>query len=74
MYVERIASDSGNIVMQVRTVTGKEQAFTAHTTVPLRTWICLDIFLQGSKVPQTSLFGFYISLCDLFSDLTQNTY
>lgn len=46
-------SDKGNIVMQVRMVTGKEQAFTAHTTLPLRTWICLDIFFQGSKTKLT---------------------
>ncbi|KAI7799767.1 putative protein sel-1-like protein 3-like [Triplophysa rosa] len=46
-------SNKGNIVMQVRMVTGKEQAFTAHTTLPLRTWICLDISFQESKTKLT---------------------
>ncbi|KAA0706751.1 Protein sel-1 -like protein 3 [Triplophysa tibetana] len=48
--VKKCPHESGNIVIQVRMVTGREQAFTAHTTLPLRTWICLDIFFQESKV------------------------
>lgn len=43
---------SGNIVLQVQMVDGEEQAFTAHTALPLHTWIHLDIFFQVSKVHQ----------------------
>ncbi|XP_067302907.1 protein sel-1 homolog 3-like isoform X2 [Pseudorasbora parva] len=46
-------SDAGNIVLQVQTVAGEVQAFTAHTALPLHTWIRLDIFFQVSKAKLT---------------------
>ncbi|XP_056305432.1 protein sel-1 homolog 3-like [Danio aesculapii] len=44
-----MVTNTGNIVLQVRMVDGKDQAFTAHTALTLRTWIRLDLFFQGSK-------------------------
>ncbi len=41
---------SGDIVVQVLLVDGKERAFTAHAALPLRTWIRLDIFFQVLEV------------------------
>ncbi|XP_067227793.1 protein sel-1 homolog 3-like isoform X1 [Chanodichthys erythropterus] len=46
-------SDTGNIVLQVQMVNGEDQAFTAHTALPLHTWIRLDIFFQVSKAKLT---------------------
>ncbi|XDV45463.1 hypothetical protein PO909_013560, partial [Leuciscus waleckii] len=46
-------SDAGNIVLQVQMVDGEEQAFTAHTALPLHTWIRLDFFFQVSKAKLT---------------------
>ncbi len=45
-----ISWSSGDIVVQVLLVHGKEQAFTAHAALPLRTWIRLDIFFQVLEV------------------------
>ncbi|XP_073795739.1 protein sel-1 homolog 3 isoform X1 [Danio rerio] len=42
-------TNTGNIVLQAQTVDGKDQAFTAHTALPLQTWIRLDLFFQRSK-------------------------
>ncbi|XP_051961379.1 protein sel-1 homolog 3 isoform X1 [Xyrauchen texanus] len=46
-------SDTGDIVLQVCMASGKERAFTAHTALPLHTWIRLDIFLKVSKIKVT---------------------
>ncbi|KAK7131852.1 hypothetical protein R3I93_018421 [Phoxinus phoxinus] len=46
-------SDAGNVVLQVQMVDGEAQAFTAHTALPLHTWIRLDFFFQVSKANLT---------------------
>ncbi|KAG1936110.1 protein sel-1 [Pimephales promelas] len=46
-------SDAGDVVLQVQMVDGEEQAFTAHTALPLHTWIRLDFFLNVSKAKLT---------------------
>ncbi|KAB5546665.1 hypothetical protein PHYPO_G00074640 [Pangasianodon hypophthalmus] len=45
-----LLTDTGNIVVQVCLTSGVEQAFTAHTDLPLLTWIRLDLFIQTSEV------------------------
>ncbi|KAG9269234.1 hypothetical protein AMEX_G16239 [Astyanax mexicanus] len=40
---------SGDVVVQVFLVSKVESAFTAHTSLPLRTWIRLDLFIHDSK-------------------------
>ncbi|XP_017566947.2 protein sel-1 homolog 3 [Pygocentrus nattereri] len=41
--------DSGEVVVQMCLVSGEEKAFTAHSLLPLRTWIRLDLFINDSK-------------------------
>lgn len=43
-------SSEGNIVVQVCLTSGVEQAFTAHTNLPLWSWIRLDLFIQTTEV------------------------
>ncbi|XP_071010448.1 protein sel-1 homolog 3 [Oncorhynchus clarkii lewisi] len=43
-------TNTGDIIIQVRVVSGGDKAFRAHTALPLWTWIRLDCFIQGSKV------------------------
>lgn len=43
-------SCEGSIMVQVRLTSGLEQAFTAHTDLPLWTWIRVDLFVQTSEV------------------------
>uniref|UniRef100_A0A3B4D9L2 Uncharacterized protein n=1 Tax=Pygocentrus nattereri TaxID=42514 RepID=A0A3B4D9L2_PYGNA len=45
--------DSGEVVVQMCLVSGEEKAFTAHSLLPLRTWIRLDLFINDSKVMKT---------------------
>uniref|UniRef100_A0A8C7T0L1 Uncharacterized protein n=1 Tax=Oncorhynchus mykiss TaxID=8022 RepID=A0A8C7T0L1_ONCMY len=42
-------TNTGDIIIQVRVVSGGDKAFRAHTALPLWTWIRLDCFIQGSK-------------------------
>ncbi|XP_072552705.1 protein sel-1 homolog 3 isoform X2 [Salminus brasiliensis] len=42
-------SKAGEVVVQVYLVSREESAFTAHTSLPLRTWIRLDLFIQDSR-------------------------
>ncbi|TRY54908.1 hypothetical protein DNTS_021325 [Danionella cerebrum] len=46
-------TDTGNIVVQVQMVNGEDQAFTAHSHLPLLTWIRLDLFIEFSKANLT---------------------
>ncbi|KAL1022557.1 hypothetical protein UPYG_G00029240 [Umbra pygmaea] len=43
-------TNTGEIIIQVRLVSGRDPAFRAHTALPLLTWIRLDCSIQGSKV------------------------
>ncbi|KAK3546865.1 hypothetical protein QTP86_003749 [Hemibagrus guttatus] len=45
-----LLTNTGKIVVQVCLTSGVEQAFTAHTDLPLRSWIRLDLFIQTSEV------------------------
>lgn len=40
----------GDIVVQVRLASRIEQAFTAHTALPIQTWIRLDCYVQYAQV------------------------
>ncbi|XP_076840084.1 protein sel-1 homolog 3 [Brachyhypopomus gauderio] len=41
---------SGRVVVQMSLVSREEQAFTAHTVLPVRTWTRLDLFFHTSMV------------------------
>ncbi|KAJ7986538.1 hypothetical protein DPEC_G00340900 [Dallia pectoralis] len=43
-------TNTGDVIIQVRLTSGGDQAFRAHTAMPLFTWIRLDCFIQHSKV------------------------
>ncbi|XP_031431035.1 protein sel-1 homolog 3 [Clupea harengus] len=43
-------TDTGDIVVQVRLASRIEQAFTAHTALPIQTWIRLDCYVQYAQV------------------------
>ncbi|XP_053499800.1 protein sel-1 homolog 3 [Ictalurus furcatus] len=44
-----LLTNTGSIMVQVRLTSGLEQAFTAHTDLPLWTWIRVDLFVQTSE-------------------------
>ncbi|XP_073332497.1 protein sel-1 homolog 3 [Pagrus major] len=43
-------TDTGDVIIQARVKTGKDEAFRATVMLPLRKWIRLDCYIQDSKV------------------------
>ncbi|XP_048866749.1 protein sel-1 homolog 3 isoform X1 [Brienomyrus brachyistius] len=42
--------DRGDVIFQVRLVSGEARSFRSYTALPLRVWHRLDVFMDGSKV------------------------
>ncbi|KAJ8397472.1 hypothetical protein AAFF_G00437480 [Aldrovandia affinis] len=45
-----LQTNTGDILFQVRLSSGQDVAFKTHKALPLRTWLLLDCFIEGSMV------------------------
>ncbi|XP_029906417.1 protein sel-1 homolog 3 [Myripristis murdjan] len=43
-------TDTGDVIIQARLTTGRDEAFRSHVALPLWKWIRLDCYIQDSKV------------------------